>query len=103
MTAHPALPASVSSLADTHEVINVSRELADFNAYTQDTALREAVGREGAGWAHDALTAFGRLTGSADSSNPACWPTATRPSWTPTTASALPWIWSASLPRIPRC
>ena len=66
MNAPHALPASVSSLADTHEVINVSRELADFNAYTQDSALREAVGREGAGWAHEALTAFGRLTGSAD-------------------------------------
>ncbi len=65
MKSHHALPASVSSLADTHQVINVSHELADFNAYTQDVALREAVGREGAGWAHEALTAFGRLTGSA--------------------------------------
>jgi putative acyl-CoA dehydrogenase len=53
-------------LAHTHEVINVSRELADYNLYAQDAALVEAVRREGAGWAHDDLTAFGALTGSAD-------------------------------------
>ena len=53
-------------LADTHEVINVSSELADFNAYLQDRALQDAVQREGAGWAGEALTAFGALTGSAD-------------------------------------
>jgi putative acyl-CoA dehydrogenase len=53
-------------LADTHEVVNVSRELVEYNAYLQDAALQEAVKREGAGWAHEALTEFGRLTGSAD-------------------------------------
>src|SRR5512133_3088248 len=53
-------------LADTHEVINVSRELVDYNMYAQDAALVEAVRREGALWAHDGLTAFGALTGSAD-------------------------------------
>ncbi|MGZ5276794.1 MAG: isovaleryl-CoA dehydrogenase [Caldimonas sp.] len=53
-------------LADTHEVVNVSRELADYNLYAQDAALVEAVRREGAGWAHDDLTAFGAFTGSAD-------------------------------------
>jgi len=52
-------------LADTHEVHNVSRELADYNMYTQDVALQEAVQREGAGFAHDKLTQFGALTGSA--------------------------------------
>lgn len=53
-------------LADTHEVFNVSSELADYNMYLQDTALQEAVQREGAGASHDALTRFGALTGSAD-------------------------------------
>ncbi len=53
-------------LADTHEVINVSRELADYNMYTQDQGLVEAVRREGAAWAHEDLAAFGRLTGSAE-------------------------------------
>jgi len=54
------------TLADTHEVINVSHELVDFNAYQQDAALQDAVQREGAAWAQDRLVAFGRLTGSAD-------------------------------------
>ncbi len=53
-------------LADTHEVVNVSHELVDTNLYLQDIALQEAVRREGAAWAHDDLTAFGRLAGSAD-------------------------------------
>ena len=52
--------------AETHQVVNVGSELADFNAYLQDRALVEAVAREGAGWAHDALVDFGRLTGSAE-------------------------------------
>ena len=53
-------------LADTHQVVNVSRELGDYNMYLQDAALQEAVKREGAAWAHDELTAFGKLTGSVD-------------------------------------
>lgn len=52
--------------AETHEVVNVGRELVDFNPYLQDAALQDAVQREGAGWAHEALVAFGALTGSAD-------------------------------------
>ncbi|MFP5397762.1 MAG: isovaleryl-CoA dehydrogenase [Gammaproteobacteria bacterium] len=52
--------------AETHEVVNVGRELVDFNAYAQDAALQAAVQREGAGWAHEALLDFGRLTGSAE-------------------------------------
>jgi len=53
-------------LAETHEVVNVSRELVDYNGYLQDAALQEAVRREGADWAHDTLTDFGRMTGSAE-------------------------------------
>ena len=53
-------------LAETHEVFNVGRELVDFNPYLQDNALREAVQREGAAWAQEALTHFGALAGSAD-------------------------------------
>ena len=53
-------------LAQTHEVVNVSRELVDYNPYTQDAALVDGVAREGGGWAHGALTAFGQLTGSAE-------------------------------------
>ena len=53
-------------LAETHEVSNVSRELCDYNMYTTDVALKEAVQREGGGWAEPELIAFGQLTGSAD-------------------------------------
>jgi len=51
--------------AQTHEVLNVSRELCDYDMFGQDAALSEAVQREGAGWASEALSAFGRLTGAA--------------------------------------
>ena len=66
MNAPERLAKDTLFLASTHEVINVSHELTDYNAYTQDKALQEAVQREGAAWAHDALTRFGKLTGSAD-------------------------------------
>ena len=63
-------------LADTHEVINVSRELADYNMYAQDAALLEAVRREGAAWAHDDLSGLrrahrlGRLPGAGRAGQP---------------------------------
>lgn len=53
-------------LADTHEVSNLSSELCNYNLYTEDAALREAVQREGGQWAGHELTEFGQLTGSAD-------------------------------------
>src|SRR3990167_7747868 len=59
-----ALPSQ--TLAETHRVENVSCELADYNMYAQDTALREAVQREGAAWADADLQRFGQLTGSAE-------------------------------------
>ncbi len=52
-------------LAVTHEVINVSSELADYNLYATDTALREAVRREGAAGAEGELAAFGARIGTA--------------------------------------
>ncbi|HQN13480.1 MAG TPA: isovaleryl-CoA dehydrogenase [Quisquiliibacterium sp.] len=66
MNAPEALPEDARHLADTHAVVNVSRDLVDYNLYAQDAALQEAVRREGAHWAHDALTAFGRTIGTAD-------------------------------------
>ena len=66
MSAPQNLPKATQFLADTHEVVNVSRELGDYNMYLQDAALQEAVRREGAGWAHDDLIAFGKLVGAAD-------------------------------------
>jgi putative acyl-CoA dehydrogenase len=53
-------------LAETHEVINVARDLVDYNLYAQDAALREAVRREGAAWADGDLAAFGKMAGTAD-------------------------------------
>ncbi len=53
-------------LAETHEVFNVGRALVDYNMYRQDIALVEAVHREGAAWADEALHAFGSMVGSAD-------------------------------------
>ena len=52
-------------LASTHEVFNVSSELANYNLYLQDKALIEATAREGAAWAHDDLAVFGELVGTA--------------------------------------
>ena len=66
MNAPENFPNATRFLADTHDVVNVSRELADYNMYLEDAALQEAVRREGAAAAHDDLAAFGKLTGSAD-------------------------------------
>lgn len=60
-----AAPASIY-LAETHRVENLSNDLADYNMYSQDTALGEAVQREGAAWAQGDLNAFGAIAGSAD-------------------------------------
>ena len=51
--------------AVTHEVFNQPVELADTNLYDSDAALKEAVKREGAGWAAGELEAFGARAGSS--------------------------------------
>jgi putative acyl-CoA dehydrogenase len=53
-------------LAATHEVFNQPTELANYNLYTADRALREAVAREGGGWADASLQAFGARVGAAE-------------------------------------
>ena len=52
--------------AVTHEVFNQPVELADYNLFDSDIALKEAVRREGAAWAAASLEAFGARAGSAD-------------------------------------
>ena len=47
----------------THEVCNQPAPLAHYNAWTSDTALAEAVAREGGGWADHELTDYGGLVG----------------------------------------
>jgi putative acyl-CoA dehydrogenase len=49
----------------THEVLNQSTPLADYNVYQADPALQEAVAREGASWAVERLIAVGKLAGSS--------------------------------------
>lgn len=53
-------------LAETHQVENQPPALENYNPYLQDMALREAVAREGAGWAERELSTFGQLTGAAE-------------------------------------
>ena len=57
--------AALRTLAVTHEVINQPAELADCNLYAADSALREAVAREGGGWAEASLQALGARLGTA--------------------------------------
>ncbi|WP_027867536.1 isovaleryl-CoA dehydrogenase [Massilia alkalitolerans] len=51
---------------DTHEVLNQAAPFADVNLFRCDAALREAVEREGAGWAGAALDALGAELGRAE-------------------------------------
>ncbi|MDN7126211.1 isovaleryl-CoA dehydrogenase [Pseudidiomarina terrestris] len=52
-------------LARTHEVQNQPPALENYNLFAQDTALQEALKREGASWARDSVAAFGELAGQA--------------------------------------
>ena len=47
----------------THAVTNQPPALAGYNAFDTDTALREAVQREGGGWGMDALQRYGAIAG----------------------------------------
>jgi len=57
----------------THEVFNQPVELTGANLYDSDAALKEAVKREGAGWAENALGAFGARAGSAETAREEAW------------------------------
>jgi len=50
----------------THEVFNQPPPLEDVNLYASDAALKDAIEREGAGAAGEALVGFGGVTGSAE-------------------------------------
>jgi len=52
--------------AATHEVANQVPPHHGHNAYHADTALREAVAREGAGWAEQTLADFGTVVASEE-------------------------------------
>ncbi|MEX0739525.1 MAG: isovaleryl-CoA dehydrogenase [Pseudohongiella sp.] len=55
-----------SHLAQTHDVFNQPPPLENYNLYLQDIALQDAVKREGAAYATDALTELGALAGRRD-------------------------------------
>jgi putative acyl-CoA dehydrogenase len=50
----------------THEVFNQASPLAPYNVFDADTALREALEREGGGWGVDRLRDAGELAGSPE-------------------------------------
>lgn len=52
--------------AETHALTNLSCEMQDYNLYTQDVALVEAVHREGGAAAAAGMDAFGQMCGTAD-------------------------------------
>ncbi len=54
---------SLSDRFSTHRVENQPPPLRDYNAYATDLPLREALARENGDWAHDALSAYGAITG----------------------------------------
>ena len=62
----PDYPISEEVRANTHLVENQPPPLENYEAYCDDLALKEAVHREGAGWAEASLESFGKTTGSRE-------------------------------------
>ncbi|MGI9493513.1 MAG: hypothetical protein ACR2QF_14035 [Geminicoccaceae bacterium] len=56
----------MSSTFATHEVSNQPPPLEGFNLFTSDTALKEALLREGGDWGQDRLTTFGAWLGQKE-------------------------------------
>lgn len=56
-------PRKPIAILPTHEVFNMPPHLGDQDLYATDLALREGLKREGAGWAEDRVSAFGKLAG----------------------------------------
>src|SRR4051795_6129357 len=50
----------------THEVTNQPPPLADYNVFTADQVMKEAVEREGADWAIDKVSEVGEIAGRGD-------------------------------------
>ncbi|MFN3400381.1 MAG: acyl-CoA dehydrogenase, partial [Ferrovibrio sp.] len=53
-------------MTDVFEVLNQPPALEDYNLYTTDKALMQAVEVNGAGWAKDRLNVYGRRLGDAE-------------------------------------
>ncbi len=52
--------------AATHEVLNQPVELADYNLFTGDAALKDGLMREGAAWASNEMASLGASLGAAE-------------------------------------
>lgn len=65
MTSAHDLKISDRFMASTHDVLNQPPALENINLFTSDTALQEAVSREGARWASESLARFGQMAGQA--------------------------------------
>ena len=50
----------------THDVLNQPPALVDYNLFSSDGALADAVRREAAGWAEGKLTSFGQVLGRSE-------------------------------------
>ena len=57
---------ALDSPKDTHEVLNQPPPLVDYNLFTTDRILGDALEREGAVWAKPKLEQFGRLAGTEE-------------------------------------
>jgi putative acyl-CoA dehydrogenase len=55
---------NITQTNQTHEVFNQAPALEDYNLYSGNPVLKEAVHREGADWADDRLIIFGKECGS---------------------------------------
>ena len=60
---HLADPAVAADPHATHTVLNQPPPYEDVNLFTSDTALLEALRREGAGWAEERVRRFGEIVG----------------------------------------
>jgi putative acyl-CoA dehydrogenase len=83
----------------THEVRNQPGTLADYNAFTTDRPLTEAVRALGAEWAWEKLRRAGAIVGSEEGQQLARLANRHLPSCAPTTGSAIGSIrWSSTPP-----
>ncbi len=85
------------ALANAHR-FNQPTPLNNSNLFLSDTALREAVVREGAGWDGDLLASIGQQLGTAESLELGRRPTAIRRSCCAMTPPAPGWTTCAFIP-----
>ena len=57
--------ATVERQSGTHEVFNQAPPLENYNVFDADRPLREALEREGGGWAEERARELGAVAGSA--------------------------------------